>query len=71
MPRPGTLRGIAPDNKKVAVLIALDNLSHKNGLFLDEAAEMGSGKDVVFGGWEHITFPGSGGGLAILLLLNV
>lgn len=71
MPRPGVLRGIAPDKKKVAVLIALGKLSHENGLFLGSGIEMDSGQDVVFGGWEYIRFPGNGGGLAILLLLNV
>ncbi|PGG97175.1 hypothetical protein AJ79_09312 [Helicocarpus griseus UAMH5409] len=71
MPRPGTLRGIAPDKKKVAVIVAVGKLSPSNGLFLGEDIEMDSGQDVVFGGGEPITFPGSGGGLAILLLLNV
>ncbi|OJD28589.1 hypothetical protein ACJ73_00030 [Blastomyces percursus] len=71
MPQPGTLRGIAPDKKKVAVVTALGKLSHSNGLFLGKTVEMDSGQDVVFGGEEPITFPGSGGGLAILLLLNI
>ncbi|EEQ35094.1 hypothetical protein McanMca71_001718 [Microsporum canis] len=70
MPRAGTLRGIAPDKKGLAVVIALGRLTHENGLFLGEEIEMDSGEDVIFSGGESITFPGGGGGLAILLLLN-
>ncbi|EAS33982.3 uncharacterized protein CIMG_05006 [Coccidioides immitis RS] len=62
MPQLGTLRGIAPDKKKVAVLIALEKLSHENGLFLGEDVEMDTGDAVVFDGGESIIFPGNGGG---------
>ncbi|EGE09443.1 hypothetical protein TEQG_08344 [Trichophyton equinum CBS 127.97] len=70
MPRTGTLRGIAPDKKGQAIIIALGKLDHTNGLFLGKDIELYSGQDVIFGGGESITFSGEGGGLALLLFLN-
>lgn len=70
MPRAGILRGIAPDKNGQAIIIALGKLDHTNGLFLGKDIELYSGQDVIFGGGESITFPGEGGGLALLLFLN-
>lgn len=54
----------------LAVLISLGKSSPANGLFLGPDIEMDSSQDVALDGGESIPFPGSGGGLAVLLLLG-
>lgn len=71
MAQPGTLQGIDPSKKRVVVFIALKRLSHENGLFLGEGFEMSTGEDFIMGGWEPIPFPANGGGLAVLLFLDI
>lgn len=68
MPRPGTMRGMSPDDKTtIIVWIALGKLDPGNGLFYT----MTSGQDMSLDGRESITFSGKPGGLAVLLLLSM
>lgn len=68
MRRPGTMKGMSPDDKTtVVVWIALGDLGPGNGL----SYTMKSGQDMSLDGRETITFSGEAGGLAVLLLLNI
>jgi hypothetical protein len=56
--------------QQTVILIAIGALDRSNGLFLD-GVEMKSGQDICVNGGEELWFSGNGGGLAILLFLNL